>query len=66
MIMIIGVLSDTHDIEDNVIRYVIKSFLQRRVETFIHCGDIEKQHINPTLFGNLPVVCALNKEQLER
>jgi predicted phosphodiesterase len=64
--MIIGILSDTHDIDDNTIKHIVREFSQRDVETIFHCGDIESQHLNPELFGNLPVVCALNKEQLQK
>lgn len=64
--MILGIISDTHDIDDNAIRHVVREFLQRGVEIIIHCGDIERQHLNPELFGNLPVVCALNAEQISK
>lgn len=64
--MIIGVISDTHDAKDNVIKHIVKSFMQRKAEAIIHCGDIEPQHICPALFGNLPVYCALNQEQLQK
>jgi len=65
--MIIGVISDTHDIEDNVVRHVCAELrAKHKVSRIIHCGDIEKQHLRPELFGNLPVICALNKEQLEK
>ena len=64
---IIGVVSDTHDIEDNVIRHVVNELkVRHEVERIFHCGDIERQHLNAELFGNLPVLCALNKEQLEK
>ena len=66
IIMILGVLSDTHDIDDVVIKHIVKNFLARKVERIIHCGDIEAQHVNSELFGNLPVYCALNAEQLEK
>ena len=61
--MILGVLSDTHDIEDNVIQGVVEEFKKRSVDIIIHCGDIEPQHFNAELFGNIPVVCALIEEQ---
>lgn len=64
--MILGILSDTHDIGDNVIKHIIKEFLERNVQGIIHCGDIEPQHLLPELFGNLPVFCALNAEQLPK
>ncbi len=64
--MILGVLSDTHDIDENVIRHIIAEFKKRDVEAIIHCGDIEPQHLNPKLFGNFPVVCALTEHQIEK
>ena len=64
--MILGIFSDTHDIDANIIKYIIREFLQRNVELIIHCGDIEPQHLNAELFGNLPVVCALNAEQITK
>ena len=33
------------------------------MEVIFHCGDIEPRHLDPKLFGNLPVVCALIEEQ---
>ncbi|MCX6720185.1 MAG: metallophosphoesterase family protein [Candidatus Staskawiczbacteria bacterium] len=65
--MIIGVLSDTHNIDDNVIKHVVDQLKRVHKATHIfHCGDIEHQHLSSELFGNLPVVCALNQEQLEK
>ena len=65
--MIIGVLSDTHNIEDNVIRHVVDQLKRvHKVDWLFHCGDIERQHLSAELFGNLPMVCALNKEQLDK
>ena len=61
--MILGVLSDTHDINDDVIRCVVEEFKQRDVDIIIHCGDIEPKHFNAELFGNMPVICALIEEQ---
>ena len=61
--MILGVLSDTHDIDDEVIHSVVKEFKQRGVDIIVHCGDIEPQHFNAELFGNIPVICALIEEQ---
>ena len=37
-----------------------------KVEAIIHCGDIEPRHLQPELFGNLPVFCALIEEQIGR
>lgn len=64
--MIAGVLSDTHAIDEKVVKAIVREFKKRGVEILIHCGDIEPQHINPDLFGCLPVFCALNAEQLEK
>ena len=64
--MIIGVLGDTHEDEANAIPHIIREFQKRDVELIIHCGDIEPQHLNAELFGNLPVFCALIEEQKDR
>lgn len=61
--MIIGVLSDTHHDKADAIPHIIEEFKRRQVETIFHCGDIEPQHLDARLFGNLPVVCALIEEQ---
>jgi predicted phosphodiesterase len=59
-------LSDTHGVPDNIIKYMVREAQHRGADVIIHCGDIEAQHLNAELFGNLPVVCALNKEQLDK
>ncbi len=64
--MIIGILSDTHSDRDNALELVIEEFVKRGVQFIIHCGDIEPQHCNPSIFRNIPVICALNAEQLEK
>lgn len=64
--MIIGVLSDTHSDKARAIPHIINEFKNRCAEVIIHCGDIEVQHLNPALFNNSEVVCALNEEQLEK
>ena len=61
--MILGILSDTHNIDDAIIKRIVAEFKQRGVTIIIHCGDIESQHFNSELYGNLPVVCALTGEQ---
>ncbi len=61
--MIIGLLSDTHHDKAKAIPHVIEAFKKKGVEIIIHCGDIEPQHLDHELFGNLPVVCALIEEQ---
>ena len=64
--MIFGVISDTHDDKMNAIPSIVKEFEKHHVEIIIHCGDIESQHLNAKLFGNLPVVCALLDEQSQK
>lgn len=65
--MKIGLISDTHDIDDIVIKHIIREFREvHEVECVFHMGDIERQHLNAELFGNFPVVCVLNAEQLEK
>lgn len=64
--MIIGTISDTHGEDDNVVRHVVAEFVRRDVELIVHCGDIERKHLNPELFWNLPVICALNEEQIDK
>ena len=64
--MILGVLSDTHEDEAVAIPHIIAEFKKRHVELIIHCGDIAIKHLDPNLFGGLPVVCALTKEQSEK
>jgi len=64
--MIWGILSDTHDIDRKVIEHLIVEFKRRNVEVIIHSGDIEPQHLDPELFGNLPVVCALTEHQVDK
>ena len=64
--MIWGVISDTHKDEMNAIPHIMAEFQKRNVELIIHCGDIEPQHLKAELFGDLPVICALIKEQVDR
>ena len=64
--MICGILADTHAIDDNTIKHIVKEFQQRGVQQIFHGGDIERQHLKAELFGNIPVVCALNQEQIEK
>lgn len=62
--MIIFLMADTHKIDKNVIKHLVREAVLRKAELLIHCGDIEKQHVDAELFGNLPVVCALTEDQL--
>lgn len=65
--MKIGVISDTHKDRANALPWVIKELVcEHCVSAFIHCGDIEPRHLDPELFGNLPVICALNEEQVDK
>jgi predicted phosphodiesterase len=64
--MKLGVTSDTHDDRANAFPHIIKELKARGVEAIIHCGDIIADHINPELFGNLPVFCALVRGQKEK
>ncbi|MDP2910131.1 MAG: metallophosphoesterase family protein, partial [bacterium] len=60
--MKIGALSDTHYTK-NPILPIISIFKEKGVEQVIHCGDIIADHVDPELFGHLPVDCALTDEQ---
>lgn len=62
--MILGVLSDTHHDRAKALPHILKQFRERGVELVVHCGDIENEHLDS--FGDFPVICALNKEQLEK
>lgn len=64
--MKIGVVSDTHSDKANALPHIMAEFKRRGVEAIIHCGDIEPKHLKPELFNNLPVICALNDEQVEK
>ena len=61
--MIIGVLSDTHGDKAKATPHIIREFKQRGVEAVIHCGDIEVGDLDPDLYGNFPVFCALVDDQ---
>ncbi|MFA4871708.1 MAG: metallophosphoesterase family protein [Patescibacteria group bacterium] len=61
--MKIGILSDTHDITDNVLSAVIDDLNRRGIGLFVHAGDIELRHINGDLFCGKPVVCVLTRQQ---
>lgn len=64
MFKVLGIISDTHEDRANAIPHIVQDFKKRGVELVIHCGDIEPQHLKS--FGDLPVICALNKEQLDK
>jgi len=62
--MILGVMGDTHDCSDELIREIVeKEFRPRSVEVIVHTGDIIARHVNAELFGNFPVICVLTKQQ---
>jgi len=61
--MLLGILGDTHDCPDDAIREAVLDLKNRGAEIIFHTGDIEKQHLCPNLFANLPVIVALTKEQ---
>ena len=60
---LIGVMSDTHEDTGNALCHIVEVFKKLNVVGIVHCGDIDKKHLNPKLFNNLPVVCALTEEQ---
>lgn len=62
--MIIGALSDTHKIRKEKIEAVMEEFRNRGAKLLIHCGDIGAMHLDPDLFLNLPVICALTEDQV--
>lgn len=64
--MIVGILSDTHKDRMNALSHIMKEFKKQGVEFIIHSGDIDPKHLNPELFNNLPVICALTEDDLKR
>lgn len=64
MFKVLGIISDTHEDRANAIPHIVQDFKKRGVELVIHCGDIEPQHLKA--FEGLPVICALNTEQLDK
>ncbi|MFA5877966.1 MAG: metallophosphoesterase family protein [Candidatus Staskawiczbacteria bacterium] len=64
--MIIGLISDTHEDNAGALPHIIKELRERGVELIIHCGDIEPKHLSSEVFLDIPVVCALNAEQVEK
>lgn len=63
--MKLGIVSDTHNDRANAFPHIIKQLKDRGVEVIVHCGDIITDHINPELFGNMEVFCALVEGQTE-
>ena len=63
--MIIGILSDTHEDKMRALPHIVADMRKRGVEVILHCGDIVARHLDPNLFGGLPVFCALTEDQLD-
>jgi predicted phosphodiesterase len=63
--MKIGVVSDTHKINGNGLIRVMEEVKSANAELIFHCGDIEREDVNPNTFLNLPVFCALVDTQSE-
>jgi putative phosphoesterase len=61
--MKIGVMSDTHSDVAGAIPLIIATFKEKGVKVIIHCGDLNREHVSGSLFGNLPVYCALVGDQ---
>lgn len=64
--MKVGIMSDTHNDPQHATPHVIQQFKKRGVKLVVHCGDIEAQDLDAGLYGDFPVVCALNLEQVEK
>lgn len=64
--MIIGVMSDTHSIENEVVESLVRVFKKRGVERIVHCGDMTQKHVSSKLFSGLPVMCALIEGQYKK
>jgi putative phosphoesterase len=61
--MKILVKSDTHRDPDWIIKHIVELGKKWGVELVIHCGDIIPEHVSNELFSNLPVICAIVKNQ---
>jgi len=65
---IIGIMADTHvdmlEGEANATPHVIREFLERGVKLILHGGDMAARDLDSKLYGGLPVVCALVKDQV--
>lgn len=64
--MRLGIMSDTHSDPKKGTALVINQFKKRNVQVIVHCGDIEAQDLDTALYGNFPVICVLNPEQVEK
>lgn len=58
-------VSDTHLKEDWIIRCIVELAKKWGAELVVHCGDAIPEHVSKELFGNLPVICAIVKDQKE-
>ncbi len=56
-------MGDTHDVERHKVKAVVDDLIARGAEIIFHTGDIEIEHWDAKLFGDIPVVCALTIEQ---
>lgn len=61
--MLLGVMGDTHDVDQSIVKKVVEDLKMRGAQVIIHTGDIEKQHLSADLFCGLPVVCVLTRQQ---
>jgi len=61
--MLLGVMGDTHDVDESIIFKIARDLQNRGAQMIINPGDIEKQHLRTDLFSGLPVVCALTRQQ---
>ena len=61
--MLIGVMGDTHSIDQDIVKKVAEDLKRRGAQVIVHTGDIEKQHLSVDLFGGLPVICVLTRQQ---
>lgn len=63
--MLLGVLSDTHSDRGNAIPHIMQVFKKAGVTGIIDCGDIDSRNVDPKLYLDLPVVCALTEDQIQ-
>lgn len=56
-------MGDTHDVDQEIVKKVVEDLKRRGAQVVVHTGDIEKQHLSADLFGGLPVVCVLTRQQ---
>ncbi len=61
--MKVGVIGDTHGDEMAAVPHIIADFKRRGVEQIVHTGDIIPAHVSASMYGGLPVICALVDKQ---